>query len=40
MFPHRIEYMDSAGRTLDIETIDDIEVTVTPFELEQEIVAH
>jgi len=40
MFPHRIEYMDGAGRTLAIETIEEIEVDVTPFELEQETVAH
>jgi hypothetical protein len=40
MFPHRIEYMDGAGRTLAIETIDEIEVDVIPFELEQKTVAH
>ncbi len=40
MFPHRIEYLDGAGRTLAIETIDEIEVDVMPFELEQETVAH
>lgn len=40
MFPHRIEYMDGTGRTLAIETIDDIKVEVIPFEFEQESVAH
>ena len=40
MFPHRIEYMNGAGRTLAVETIDEIEVDVMPFELEQETVAH
>jgi hypothetical protein len=40
MFPHRIEYMDGAGRTLAIETIDEIEVDVIPFDLEQETIAH
>ena len=40
MFPHRIEYMDGAGRTLAIETIDEIEVEVIPFDLEQETIAH
>ena len=40
VFPHRIEYMDGAGRALAIETIDEIEIDVTPFELEQETVAH
>jgi len=40
MFPHRIEYLDSTGRTLAVETIDDIEVDVEPFDLEQEPVAH
>ena len=40
MFPHGIEYMDGAGRTLAIETIDEIEVDVMPFEIEQETVTH
>jgi len=40
MFPHRIEYLDSAGRTLAVETIDAIEVDVEPFDLRQESVAH
>ncbi len=40
MFPHRIEYLDSAGRTLAVETIDAIEVDVEPFDLQQESVAH
>ena len=40
MFPHRIEYLDGAGKTLAIETINEIEVDVIPFELEQETVAH
>jgi hypothetical protein len=39
-FPHRIEYMDGTGRSLAVETIDEIELTVTPFDLEQETVAH
>ena len=39
-FSHRIEYMDGAGLTLAIETIDEIEVDATPFELEQKTVAH
>ena len=39
-FPHRVEYMDGNGRTLAVETIDEIELTVTPFDLEQETVAH
>jgi hypothetical protein len=40
MFPYRIEYMDSEGRILAIETIDEIAVDIMPFELEQETVAH
>jgi hypothetical protein len=32
--------MDAAGRTLAIETIDEIKVDVIPFELEQEGVTH
>jgi hypothetical protein len=40
MFPHRIEYLDGAGRILAIETIDEIDVDVIPFELEQETIAH
>jgi hypothetical protein len=40
MFPHRIEYMDGARRTLAIETIDEIEVEVIPFDPEQETIAH
>ena len=40
MFPHRIEYLDSAGRSLAVETIDAIEVDVEPFDLRQESVAH
>jgi hypothetical protein len=40
MFPHRIEYLDGSGRTLAIETIDEIEVNVIPFELEKETVEH
>ena len=40
MFPHRIEYLDSVGRTLAVETIDAIEVDVEPFDLRQESVAH
>jgi hypothetical protein len=40
MFPHRIEYMDDAGRTLAVETINEIEVDLVPFELEQEVVTH
>jgi hypothetical protein len=40
MFPHRIEYLDGAGRTLAIETIDEIDVDVIPFVLEQKTVAH
>jgi hypothetical protein len=40
MFPHRIEYMDGAGQTLAVETIDEIELEVTPFEIEQEAVSH
>lgn len=40
MFPHRIEYLDGAGRTLAVETIDAIEVDVEPFDLRQESVAH
>ncbi len=40
MFPHRIEYLDGAGRTLAVETIDAIEVDVEPFDLQQETVAH
>jgi hypothetical protein len=40
MFPHRIEYMDGSGQTLAIETIDEIDVDVIPFELEQETVSH
>ena len=40
MFPHRIEYMDGAGESLAVETIDEIEIAITPFDLEQETVAH
>ena len=40
MFPHRIEYFDSTGRSLAVETIDEIELDVAPFQLEQENVAH
>ncbi len=40
MFPHRIEYLDSAGRTLAVEEIDEIEVDVEPFDLQQESVTH
>ena len=39
-FPHRIEYMDGAGRTLAVETINEIEVDLVPFEFEQEVVTH
>jgi hypothetical protein len=40
MFPHRIEYMDGAGRSLAVETIDEIELEIKPFELEQDVVSH
>jgi len=40
VFPHRIEYLDGAGRTLAVETIDAIEVDVEPFDIQQEPVAH
>jgi hypothetical protein len=40
MFPYRIEYLDGAGRTLAVETIDAIEVDVESFDLQQETVAH
>jgi len=40
VFPHRIEYMGGAGRTLAIEVLDNIEVEVSPFDLERERVAH
>ena len=40
MFPHRIEYLDGAGRTLAVETIDAIEVEVESFDIQQEPVAH
>jgi hypothetical protein len=40
MFPHRIEYFDGAGRSLAVESVDEIELDVAPFELEQENVAH
>ena len=40
MFPHRIEYFDGAGRSLAVETIDEIELDVAPFELEQDAVSH
>ena len=39
-FPHRIEYFDGTGRTIAIETTDELDVDVAPFELEQETVAH
>ena len=39
-FPHRIEYMDKDGRSLAVETIDEITLDVTPFELEQNALAH
>lgn len=39
-FPYRIEYFDSTGRSLAVETIDEIEVNQTPFEIELEAVAH
>jgi hypothetical protein len=40
MFPHRIEYRDSAGRILAVEKINKIAVDVDPFEIQQEPVAH
>jgi len=40
MFPHRIEYRDSAGGILAVETINKIVVDVDPFEIQQEPVAH
>ena len=39
-FPHRIEYMDKDGRSLAVETIDEITLDVTPFELEQNAATH
>lgn len=39
-FPHRIEYLDGKGRSLAVETIDDIEVDVAPFDLDKENVTH
>lgn len=39
-FPHRIEYADGSGRTLAIETIDELKLDVAPFELEKEAVTH
>jgi hypothetical protein len=39
-FPHQIEYMDGSGRTLAIETIDELEVDVAPFEIDEETVTH
>lgn len=39
-FPHRIEYMYAEGKPLAVETIDEIEVDVLPFEIEQESVTH
>ena len=35
-FPHRIEYMDGNGRSLAVETIDDIEVKLNTFDIELE----
>ena len=40
MFAHRIEYRDGSGRTLAIEKIDDIEVEVATFDIQQEPVVH
>ena len=40
MFAHRIEYLDRNGQTLGIETIDDIDVEIGPFDIEQESVIH
>ncbi len=40
MFPHSIEYRDSAGEILAVEKIDVIEVDVEPVDLQQESVAH
>ena len=39
-FPHRIQYMDGAGRMLAVETIDEVEVDVAPFELEEDTITH
>ena len=40
MFSHRIEYLDRNGRTLGIETIDEIGIETSPFDIAQESVAH
>jgi len=40
IFAHRIEYMDREGRTLATESIDEIEINMAPFEIEQEAAAH
>ena len=39
-FPHRIEYLDGTGRTIAIETIDEVEIEIAPFDIEQEVVTH
>ena len=40
MFAHRIEYQDGNGQTLAIETINDVEVNVAEFDMDEEEVAH
>ena len=40
VFAHRIEYFDGEGRSLGVESIDDIEVTMDAFEMELEAVSH
>ncbi|NOR37817.1 MAG: hypothetical protein GQ577_13815 [Woeseiaceae bacterium] len=39
-FAHRIEYLDGEGRSLGVESIDDIDVTMDALEMELEAVSH
>lgn len=39
-FPHRIEYMDATGRSLAVETIDEIEIRTNTADIELEAVSH
>jgi len=40
VFPHRIEYLDRDGRSLGVETIDEIDVDTEEFDLSDDVVTH
>jgi hypothetical protein len=40
VFAHRIEYLDGEGRSLGVESIDNIDITMDAFEMELEAVSH